>query len=140
MSMTAAITAEEILKKVTPKSFERGKRYFDDGMVDEVVQRGDRLFAEVLGTEEDSYKVGITFQGDEFTASCTCLYEWGGYCKHVVAVLLTFQHERELVAVRPALEELLSELDAERLRDLVFHLTDINPGLSEAVDRFCHKL
>ena len=137
--MTTVVNEEEILKKVTAKSFERGKGYFDSGMVEEVIQRGDRLFAEVLGTDEDAYRIGITFQGDDFTATCTCPYDWGGYCKHVVAVLLAFLHEKELVAVRPPLEELLSNLDAERLKALVLHLTDIDPGLSEDVDRFCHQ-
>ena len=117
MSITTVDNEEEILRKVTPKSFERGRTYFDSGMVETVVQRGDRLFAEVLGSEEDLYHVGVAFQEGDFNAHCTCPYDWGGYCKHIVAVLLTWIHERELVAVRAPIEDLLLDLDADRLVD-----------------------
>jgi uncharacterized Zn finger protein len=108
-------------------------------MVESIVQRGDRLFAEVLGSEEDPYWVGITLRGDDFIASCTCLYEWGGYCKHIVAVLLTFIHDPELVTLRAPIEDMLSRLDTGKLRDLIFQMVEANPQLSEKVDEFCQQ-
>ena len=140
MPIAPVVTEESILRKVTPKSFERGKDYYDSEMVESVVQRGDRLFAEVLGNEEDSYHVGITFERDDFVAFCTCPYDWGGYCKYVVAVLLTFMHERELVAVRTPLEDLLSNLDAEKLKALILRMIECDPGLSETVGEFCNRV
>ena len=140
MTIAHEMTVDDILKKVTPKTYDRGRGYYDSGMVEEVIQRGDRLFAEVLGNEEDCYQVGVTFERDDFVASCTCPYDWGGYCKHVVAVLLTFMHERELVAVRTPLEDLLSNLDAEILKALVFRMVECDPGLSETIDEFCNRV
>ena len=140
MSTDYAITEDVILKRVTPKSFERGKGYYNSGMVEAVIQRGDRLFAEVLGSEIDLYHVGIALQGDDFTASCTCAYDWGGYCKHVVAVLMTFLHDRELVAVGPPVEDLLSELDVYELRALVIGMVEFDPRLSEIIDKYCQQV
>ena len=139
--MSSALFVNEglILAKVTDKSYKRGKGYYDWGMVESVVQRGNKPFAEVLGSEEDSYRVGIAFHEGEFNANCTCPYEWGGYCKHVVAVLLTWSLDRDLVTDRPPIEDLLAKLDADRLRALVLHMVGSDPGLSETVDEFCNQ-
>ena len=140
MSTGILVTEESILTRVTEKSFERGEDYYDSGMVESVVQRGSRLFAEVLGSEEDPYDVGIAFQHDDFTAFCTCPYDWGGYCKHIVAVLLTWIRDRELITVRQPIEDLLSDMNADSLKALVLHLVEMEPGLSETVDHYCRDL
>ena len=132
MNAGCDISEDTILEKVTEKSFRRGKEYYDWGMVESIVRRGNRLFAEVLGSEEDLYHVGVFFQQDDFTASCTCPYDWGGYCKHIVAVFLTWIHDRDSVPVRTPIEELLSELDADRLRTLIFHMVETDPGVAES--------
>ena len=133
------VTEELILTKVIEKSFERGQDYYESGMVESVIQRGNRLFAEVLGSEEEPYHVGVNLQGDDFSASCTCPYDWGGYCKHIVAVLLTWVHDRDLVAVRAPIEDLLSKLDTDGLKALVLQMVETDPQLSETIDRFCHQ-
>lgn len=137
MSTNLLLTEELILTKVTEKSFERGEDYYDSGMVESVVRRGSRLFAEVLGSEEDPYHVGVALREGDFEASCTCPYDWGGYCKHIVAVLLTWIHDRDLVAVRAPVEDLLAKLDADKLRALIFRMVEADARLSETIDEFC---
>lgn len=139
MSSVQIITEELILSKVTEKSFERGQEYYSWGMVESVTRRGDRLFAEVLGSEEDLYHVGVAFREGDFSAVCTCPYEWGGYCKHIVAVLLTWIQDRDLVTNRTPIEDMLAKLDADGLRALVAHLVEADPGLAETVDEFCRE-
>ena len=140
MSTYSFVADDLILEKVTEKSFERGKEYYDWGMVESLVRRGGRLFAEVLGSEEDPYNVGVFFQQDDFTASCSCPYDWGGYCKHIVAVLLTWIHDPDSVPVRAPIEELLSDLDADGLRTLIFQVVEADPGLAETIDEFCYPV
>lgn len=137
MSASLFVTEGLILSKVTEKSFERGRDYYESGMVESVVRRGSRLFAEVLGSEEDPYHVGVAFQEDDFRASCTCPYDWEGYCKHVVAVLLTWIHDRDLIYVRAPIDDLLAKLDADKLRALIFRMVETDAGLSETIDEFC---
>ena len=64
MSEPPFVGEDLILTKVTEKSFERGEEYYESGMVESAVQRGSRLFAEVLGSEEDPYRVGVSFRGE----------------------------------------------------------------------------
>ena len=107
-------------------------------MVESATLRGNRLFAAVQGSEWDPYQVGITFSGADFTASCTCPYDWGGYCKHVVAALLTVSDDDSPipVAVKPPVADLIAKMDAASLRALVCQLIDADPGLADIVDAF----
>ena len=137
MTSIMTITEDHILEKVTERSFERGMNYYDSKVVESPIQRGNRLFAEVLGSEWEPYSVGVTFQEGDFNASCTCPYDWGGYCKHIVAVLLTFIHDRDQITVRPPTEDLLSKLAADELKALVIRMVESDPRLADFVDSFC---
>ncbi len=138
--MTAALqfTDADIRAKVTEKSYERGVEYYDCGMVEEAVQRGNQLFAKVQGSEWDPYRICVTFTGD-YTATCTCPYEWDGYCKHIVATLITVIDDSSLVpiVIRAPIADLLAGLDADALRTLVHRLIEAAPALVDVVDAFC---
>ena len=91
----------------------------------------------MLGSEWEPYRVGVALQEDDFSASCTCPYDWGGYCKHVVAVLLTLIHDRDRITKRAPTEDLLSKLDTDELKALVIRMVESDPKLADVVDRFC---
>ena len=133
------IPTDAILAKVAGQSYERGVDYYDASAVETATLRGDQLFATVQGSEWDPYGVVVTFNGDDFTASCTCPYDWGGYCKHVVAVLLTVDDDDPSIPVasKTAVAELVDGLDAPTLRALVQRLVEACPSLADAVDEFC---
>ena len=75
------------------------------------------------------------------TASCTCLYDWGGYCKHVVATLLTVIYDSSSVPIdtKPLGSRVAAGLDADALRALVHHLIEADPVLVDIVDEFCNS-
>ena len=134
------ITDDAIRAKVTEQSYDRGVDYYHAGAVESATRRGSQLFAEVQGSEWDPYQVGVTFLGSDFTASCTCPYDWGGYCKHVVATLLTVADDNGPVPIvtKPPVANLLAGLDADELRALVhLLLVEAAPNLLETVDAFC---
>ena len=132
------VTEDDIRAKVTEQSYDRGVDYYHSGTVESATLRGNRLFASVQGSEWDPYQVGITFSEADFTASCTCPYDWGGYCKHVVATLLTVSDDNSPipVVVKPMVADLIAEMDAASLRALVCQLIDADPGLADIVDAF----
>ena len=132
------ITEDDVRARVTEQSYDRGVDYYRSGTVESATVRGNRPFAAVQGSEWDPYQVGVTFSGADFTASCTCPYDWGGYCKHVVAALLTVSdgNSRTPVVVKPTIAELVAEMDATSLRALVCHLIDADPALADIVDAF----
>ena len=133
------IAIDAIRAKVTEQSYDRGVNYYHASAVESATMRGDQLFATVQGSEWDPYHVIVTFTGDDFTASCTCPYDWGGYCKHVVAVFITIDDDDPPIpiATKTPVAELVDGLDALALRVLVQRLVDACPALADTVDEFC---
>ena len=133
------IAIDAIRAKVTEQSYDRGVNYYHASAVESATMRGDQLFATVQGSEWDPYHVIVTFTGDDFTASCTCPYDWGGYCKHVVAVFMTIDDDDPPIpiATKTPVAELVDGLDALALRVLVQRLVDACPALADTVDEFC---
>ncbi|MDQ3457978.1 MAG: SWIM zinc finger family protein [Deinococcota bacterium] len=109
-------------------SFERGVDYYRQGAVVSLEQRDKLLSAEVEGSEFEPYLVRVEFDDAGVTsASCTCPYEYGGWCKHTVATLLAVIEEPDLVEERQPLEELLEPLSASQLRQALRHLAEKHP-------------
>ncbi len=102
------LTETTVRQYATPESFRRGRDYYEQGAVLSLARRGDQLLAEVEGSQYEPYRVRITFDEGGITgAFCSCPYDWGGWCKHVVAVLLACRREPDLIEERPTLDELL---------------------------------
>ncbi len=135
------ITEDAIRARTTAQSFERGVDYYCQGMVESVTRRGNQLFASVQGSEWKPYRTGATIADGDFTASCTCPYDWEGYCKHIVATMLTHINPNNghsnPIATAPPIAELLDGLDAAALRELAHRLIEANPVLVDIVDEFC---
>ena len=102
------------------QSFTRGETYYAQGAVVSLVLREQRLQAAVEGNDPVPYRVQILFDPGGITAAtCTCPYDWGGWCKHIVATLLTCLHQPEAIVQRPPLTPQLGTLSADQLRQLL---------------------
>src|SRR5262252_1889427 len=129
------VTKETIRALASAESFARGRSYLDDGAVSDLVQRGDRLTAEVEGSEFEPYQVSLRLHdGGVADAHCTCPYDWGGYCKHIVAVLLKFADEKTRVIERKPISELLCGLDKTRLIELLERRAESDPALAAWIE------
>lgn len=80
-------TIDDILGSVEPRILIRGIGYFNEGRVQVLERLGEGEWsASVEGTE--TYEVYIKFTPDGVLEhACTCPYDYGPICKHVVAVL-----------------------------------------------------
>lgn len=78
---------EDYIKSLTyPEYFERGVRYYKDGVVEIVTNDEDVVNANVFGSKK--YKV--TVDKTDLECNCDCMaYNNKHYCKHVIAVLLS---------------------------------------------------
>jgi uncharacterized Zn finger protein len=131
-----ALSEALIRANSSPDSFSRGRDYYDSGAVVDLALRGNTLEGEVEGSQYTPYRVRVAFdQGGVTSASCTCPYDWGGWCKHIVAVLLTSLYEAEEIEARPSLDALLAELDRAQLQALLVGLAERDPNLADAIER-----
>ncbi len=129
------ITEATIRSLATAKSFERGQDYYEGGAVYDLQKRGDFLTAEVEGSSYEPYRVIIQLAGDQIISTdCTCPYDWGGDCKHIVAVLLTYLHQPDRVTERPPVEELLGQLERDELLELLTGILSDQPRLVDWVE------
>ncbi len=128
-------TEADIRAGANAQSFERGQSYRRSGAVSGVVQRGSLLTAQVSGSDDEPYEIVVTLSDDGRIAgaTCTCPYDWGGYCKHIVAVLLAALEEE--VPVKPDLETLLAGLTEAQLRRILRSLAEGDPALIAAIEQ-----
>jgi uncharacterized Zn finger protein len=134
-------TEADIRAGAASQSYQRGAQYYRAGYVSQLARRGNLLTAQVEGSTFPYYQVSVTLAaaGGIADASCTCPYDWGGYCKHIVAVLLSGLHNTGVV-VKPDLETLLTPLTEKQLRRVLQSLAEGRPGLIDDIERAVQRL
>lgn len=130
------LTEEDIQDFCTEKSFERGGDLYHSGAISGTYRRGNTLFGRCAGSGTKSYELEVNFDGDEMDAYCSCPYDWGGLCKHLVAFLLTFVFEEEKFLEPMDIGTLLEPLDREQLIVLISKLVREKPDLQYWVQKY----
>ncbi|MGE0132622.1 MAG: SWIM zinc finger domain-containing protein [Blastocatellales bacterium] len=129
---TLKLTDAVIRAGANEKVFARGQELYRNSAVSDAAIQGNVLTGNCEGTQSPFYKVRAELdRGGVREASCDCEYEFGGYCKHIVALLLTFAREPEQFVVREDMAKRLAELDREQLLALLTELLDEVPDLSD---------
>ncbi len=129
----------------TDNSYYRGEQYLRMGKVRNLVIDDNTYRAHVHGTHR--YVVEIWGDGEQLACTCTCPYDWGGICKHIVAVMLSILQREEsdqqiehITTAKPQasipLDELLTSLSAEKLRSFVRVQAAEFPQLAENLQIF----
>ncbi len=122
-------------------SFERGLKYFEQAMVESVLQQGNIVQAVVCGSQNDRYDVLLQPQtAEQIAAECTCLDHNRSICKHSVAALLFLLHCPDQVIQRPPIRATLDELDASQLRTLLRDVAEQHPEITPLVEQHIGRL
>lgn len=130
-----SLTESMIRGLATAQSFERGDDYYHSGAVLGLSKRGNTLLAHVEGSSYEPYEVTIELgEHGVIEAYCTCPYDWGGCCKHIVAALLGYVREPDQVIERPPVTDLLADLDRDELLGLLAELLSKQPRLIDWVE------
>ncbi len=134
--MVLPTLSETIIRgRTSGESFHRGQQYYKQGSVISLLQRDNLIQAEVEGSQYAPYRVRILFEDGIVTdATCTCAYDYGGWCKHIVATALVCIHEPGRIEERPTLNELLADLSHEQLRQVLVNLVKQNPDLTDVIE------
>jgi uncharacterized Zn finger protein len=118
----------------TAQSFERGQDYLS--AVFNVIWRGDQVVAQVRGSQYEPYTVSIDLDRNGVTdAACDCPYDWGGWCKHIVATLLACLYEPQSIEAHPSIEDLLAGLDRDQLHSVLVGLAEEDASLIDRIER-----
>jgi uncharacterized Zn finger protein len=134
--MIPKLSETSIRSRSTSQSFERGQDYYKSGSVTSLIQRGNELSAKVEGSEFDPYRISIGFGKSVVTSAfCTCPYNFEGWCKHIIATLLTCLHQPDRIEQRPELSELIAPLTREQLQLILHRLALEQPDWVEAIEQ-----
>lgn len=129
----SAIRIEAIQALAEPKIFERGKSYYEEGMIINPIMRDNRIEAFSHGSQ--IYRVSAYIsEGHIGQTHCSCPYDWGGVCKHIVALLLTYLLQPKLFIKRLTIGELLLNKNRQDLINIIETMLDRHPTLLELVD------
>ena len=139
--MIIQLTEETIINGANEQSFQKGYAYYRAGAVHSLRQQAltgsVALIAECEGSSVPSYHLRVELDdGGIRSAVCSCPYDWGGYCKHIVALLLTYIHKPEDFTEQKNLANLLSSLDKDALVTLITRLVERDPDLYDRLETF----
>lgn len=127
------LTEAQIRKLATEQSFQRGDRYYQQGRILNPMRQEAALWADCQGSDLYHPRVTLGKQGI-VSADCTCPYDWGGLCKHQVALLLAYVHQPDTFHAIPPLSEMLAARSREDLIELVELMVQRYPNLLSLVE------
>lgn len=119
-ALEKVLSLEALERLGGPKTFERGKNYFEEGRVELLACEEGRLKARVRGTEP--YRVEMWAERKALHAFCTCpaATDGGLFCKHAVAAGLAWLEEGQSDSKPEGLRDFLVGQEKEHLVDLLF--------------------
>jgi uncharacterized Zn finger protein len=97
MTTLETLSKTDLDEVIRAKSLSRARGYVS--RIQEATRSGTMLTARVTGASH--YQVEIEVDGG-IHAHCSCPYNWGGYCKHIGAVLLKWIQSPDSFAVEEA--------------------------------------
>src|SRR6266702_4596702 len=128
MSTIPTIREQDVRDLVGEGSFHRGEKYFRGDKIFDTRRAGMTLKAKCEGSRSTPYRVEVTFN-DTGVAETDCSCPIGGYCKHVVALLLTWLSEPEEFIEQQDIDTILLQCDKDELITLIKQMLRREPDL-----------
>jgi len=124
------ISMQDIQAWIGPASLRKGKSYFDQGAIMEPRRQGMTLKARCLGSSAPSYRVEVTLDDEGISvAECSCPIGFGGHCKHVAALLLTWLNNPKAFKESADLDTTLEQRSKPELVGLIRRMLQRYPDL-----------
>lgn len=131
--------------QLDPKIQQRGKEYFLDGNVEYIKEiKKNSWAADVVGTDDYQVKIQLGSNGAIKESACTCPYDYGAICKHIVAVLYAIIEKRSITISplkkaenkRMTFEKLLQTITQPEYQDFIYHYIKINKKFKDEFELF----
>ncbi len=129
----------DIRSLASPQSFERGVSYYQSGALFNTRCVGNEFRGHCHGSEYTPYRISARLgpRGVE-EAYCTCPYDWGGICKHLIALLLAWVHTPDVFQSVSPTNERLTRKSKEELIALIQEMLKRDPDLERLLDLPLH--
>ncbi|MBT9165256.1 MAG: hypothetical protein DDT23_01271 [candidate division WS2 bacterium] len=131
------ITEDIINDLASGASLSKGYNYFHSGTVEKVWIEKGAYNAHVQGSE--LYTVTISRNKDDLQTDCTCPYDWGGVCKHIVAAMLAICHNKKIKEHKKDVVDikfLIEKVDTGRLKKFLLEKLSTDSELLEDLKIF----
>lgn len=127
------MTEAKIRQLSAAQSFDRGLQYYRKDAITSPTRQENRIWADCYGSE--LYHVSATLTPSSVTdLRCSCPFDWGGACKHEVALLLTYVHQPEAFHIIPPLRDLLADHSRDDLLALLDRVLQQYPDLLTSLE------
>lgn len=120
----------------TKQSLNRAYEYVD--FVENIHLSQNSISCKVEGSYP--YKVKIAWDENDYTElSCTCPYDYGGYCKHIAAVLMYLEEELPEMPVTPKKQQkpewrkIIEKLSKDELQALIIEYASDDENLINTI-------
>lgn len=127
------LTEADIRELADDLSFERGMDYYMHDAIQEPVRQGSELRGECYGSQSEPYQVRVLL-GERGIVAAYCTCPRGGFCKHIVALLLNYIRKPDAFRDVPPLEAMLAPLTRDDLVGLVETMVRREPSLLALVE------
>ena len=130
---------KQIRERASEQSFQKGQAYYKSGAISSPARQttpgGVTLTAQCEGSSAPSYRLHVELDGGGVrSASCTCPYDWGGDCKHIVALLLMYIRQPDEFLEQKSVNELLAGMEKDALMALILRLVERDPDLYDVLE------
>ncbi len=131
------LTEDQIQDRCTKQVFARGEDYFYHEAIENAMFHDSTLSATCQGSEDTPYRVSVELTPTGIAdAECSCPYDWGGDCKHIVALLLTYVHEPEEIHSLEPILTAIAEKPRATLLEVISELLKREPALVPIVKTY----
>ncbi|HJR79441.1 MAG TPA: SWIM zinc finger family protein [Anaerolineales bacterium] len=135
MSSIPPITKSDILQWTDKVYFERGQKYFERGAIYEQRRQGMAIKSKCSGTQAPFYRQEVLFDRKGIkSAECSCPVGDDGYCKHVVALLLTWMNDPGSFQEVESLDTVLEKRSKPELIALIKEMLEQEPDLESLLE------
>ncbi len=129
------ITERDISNYTDASSLSRGKNYFQNDMIYDAYLIDDVLQSKCSGSMGMDYNVQIKFSTNGIVNyQCSC--PRGGFCKHIIALLLVYIKDFEAIQVVDAnnLNKIFRDKSKNELMEIIINLLKQNPEIINSLE------
>jgi hypothetical protein len=129
-------TETDVRNIATSNSFARGRSLFREEAIFNTRREGNTLYGHCEGNYAPFYNVQVvTNEKGLAYGVCSCPYEGGGECKHVVALCLAYLDKPESFAESKPVQNTLESRSKEQLISLIETIVKHYPQVRDLIER-----